>query len=71
MLWLCLNPQPPLWLLVSVNAGLIGLNGFVGNAMAGYMTLFPRLAGVIAGCGIAATGIYVLACLARIQRVSK
>lgn len=97
MLSLSLNPQPPLWLLVSANAGFIGLNGLiVGNAMAGYMTLFPKLAGtasafagtlrfglgavagtlasllhngtfvpmvgVIAGCGLTASGSYIWLC---------
>lgn len=46
MLGVSLTQQPPLWLLVTVTASFIGLNGLiVGNAMAGYMTLFPKLAG--------------------------
>lgn len=46
MLGLSRLQQPPLWLLVTASAFFIGLNGFiVGNSMAGFMTLFPKLAG--------------------------
>jgi DHA1 family bicyclomycin/chloramphenicol resistance-like MFS transporter len=38
--------QPPLWLLVIATAFYIGLNGLImGNAIAGFMSLFPKLAG--------------------------
>jgi len=37
---------PPLWVLVAATAMYIGLNGLIlGNSMAGFMSLFPKLAG--------------------------
>ncbi len=38
--------HPPLWLLVIATAFYIGLNGLImSNAIAGFMSLFPKLAG--------------------------
>jgi len=46
MLGLSQLADPPLWLLVAASAFFVGLNGFViGNSTAGFMTLFPTLAG--------------------------
>lgn len=46
MLGLSQTAHPPLWLLVAASAFFVGLNGFViGNSTAGFMSLFPKLAG--------------------------